>query len=178
MRSRLRYTHSRSALPREHVGGARSFFGDVLIAFWVLNEARHRAVAAVSGVSRDWRSNLITVMAIAAVARAVRRVAASPRTQVRKVRSSPTAVADTMIVASVLKETLRSLAGPRPGATFRAAGLIALALLAKSIRPTVRAMPRAIWAAVRGTIAEVRRARDAIGRYGVDVNPNGRGSNS
>ena len=110
--------------------------------------------------SKGWRSNLITLIVIGAVASALRRAAASPGTQVRKVRSSPTAVGDTMIVATVLRDSLRSLAGPRPRAASRAAALIAFAVLANSIRP--------IRPAVRGAITEVRRARDAIGRYGVD----------
>ncbi len=154
------YTYSSPPLRREHVSGARWFFGDVMIAFRVLNDARHRAVAAVFGVSKGWRSNLITLIVIGAVASALGRAAASPGTQVRKVRSSPTAVGDTMIVATVLRDIVRSLAGPRPRAASRAAALIAFAVLANSIRP--------IRPAVRGAITEVRRARDAIGRYGVD----------
>ncbi len=162
------YTYSSPPLRREHVSGARWFFGDVMIAFRVLNAARHRAVAAVFGVSKGWRSNLITLIVIGAVASALRRAAASPGTQVRKVRSSPTAVGDTMIVAAVLRETLRSLAGPRPRATSRAAALIAFAVVTNSMRPTAKRMLRAIRPAVRGATTEVRRARDAINRYGVD----------
>jgi hypothetical protein len=140
----------------------------VIIAFRVLNEARHRAVAAVFGVSKDWRANLVTLLAIGAVASALRRVSAAPRTQVRKVRSSPTATGDTMIAAAVLRETLRSLAGPRPKAASRAAALIVFALVANSIRPTVQRSLRASRAAVRGAIREARRVRDAITRYGVE----------
>jgi hypothetical protein len=162
------YTYSSPPLRREHVSGARWFFGDVMIAFVVLNEARHRAVAAVFGVSKDWRSNLITLIVIGAVASALRRVAAAPRTQVRKMRSSSTAVGDTMIVAAVLRATLRSLAGPRPRATSRAAALIAFAVVANSIRPTARRILGAIQGAVRGALTDLRKARDAVSRYGVD----------
>lgn len=162
----MRYSHPSSP----HVSGARWFVGDATIAFWLLNEARHRAVAALSGISKDWRSNLITVMAIGAVARAAHRAAAAPGKQVRKVRSSPTGVADTMIVAAVLREIFRSVAGPRPRAKPGAA-LIALVVVANSMRPTARGMLRAI----RAVIVGVRRARAAISRYGVDANPDGIG---
>ena len=94
----------------ERVSSARRFLGDAIIAFSVLNEARHRAVGAVFGASRE-ADNLVTLFVIGAFARAVHRGVATPRTQVHKVRSSPTAVGDTMIGTAALKETLDSVAG-------------------------------------------------------------------
>jgi len=138
----------------------------VIIAFRVLNEARHRAVAAVFGVERGWRSNLVTAIVIAALVDAIPRVAAAPRTQVRKMRSSPTAVGDSMIATAVLKETLDRVAGPRPEAIASGAALIVFAVVANSIRPTIEKSLHAIRPAVRGVITRVRRARDAIIRYG------------
>jgi hypothetical protein len=159
-------TQSAPPLRIEHVSAARRFFGDVMIALRVLNEARHRAVAAVFGVERGWRSNLVTAIAIGALVDATQRVAATPRTQVRKMRSGTDAVGDSMIATAVLKETLDRVAGPRPEAMASGAALIVFAVVANSIRPTIEKSLHAIRAAVRGVITGVRRARDAIIRYG------------
>ena len=90
-----------SPLDVKPVSGGRRFFGDAIIAFRVLNEARHRLVGAVFGVQRDWRANLVTVIAIASAVDAIHRAVAAPGAQVRKVRSSPTLVGDSLIAAGV-----------------------------------------------------------------------------
>jgi hypothetical protein len=159
------HTQSAPPLRLEDVSGARRFLGDTLIAFGVLNEARHRTMAAVFGVPRDG-SNLVTLIAIGAFARALHRIAAAPRTQARKVRSSPTAVGDTMIGTAALKETLDSVAGHPSRDTSSAAALIVFAVLAHSFRPAVKGSLRAVGESVRGVIAEVRKVRAALGRYG------------
>jgi hypothetical protein len=159
--------HTQSAPPPrvEQVSGARRFLGDAIIASRVLNELRHRALGAVFGVRRD-DSNLVTLILIGAFARALDRVAAAPRTQVRKVRSSPTVVGDSMIATAVLTETLDSVAGHPSRDTSSAVGLIAFALLVHSLRPAVQKTVRAVGGAVRGVVAEARKVRAAIGRYG------------
>jgi hypothetical protein len=159
------HTQSEPPLPFERVSEPRRFLGDAIIAFRVLNEARHRTVAAVFGAPRDG-SNLVTLIAIGAFARALHRIAAAPRTQVRKVRSSPTAVGDTMIATAALKETLDSVAGHPSRDTSSAAGLIVFAVLAHSFRPAVEGTVRAVAESVRGVIAEARRIGSAIRRYG------------
>ena len=159
------HTQSAPPLRLEHVSGTRRFLGDAIIAVRVLNEARHRAMAAVFGIPRDG-SNLVTLIVIGACARALQRVAAAPRTQVRKVRSSPTVVGDTMIATAVLKETVDSVAGQPSRDTSSAAALIVFAVLVHSFRPAVERSLRAVGESVRGVIAEARKVRAAIGRYG------------
>jgi hypothetical protein len=158
-------TQSAPPLPFERVSETRRFLGDAIIAIRVLNEARHRTMAAVFGAPRDG-SNLVTLIAIGASARALHRIAAAPRTQARKIRSSPTAVGDTMIGAAALKETLDSVAGHPSRDTSSAAALILFAVLAHSFRPAVKGTLRAVRESARGVIAEARRIGSAIGRYG------------
>jgi len=152
-------------LPFERVSEERRFLGDAIIAIRVLNEARHRTVAAVFGVPRDG-SNLVTLIAIGAFARALHRIAAAPRTQARKVRSSPTLVGDTMIGTAALKETLDSVAGHPSRDTSSAAALIVFAVLAHSFRPAVERSLRAVRESFRAIKAEARRIGSAIRRYG------------
>ena len=151
------------------LSGTRRFLGDVIGAFLVLNEARHRATGALFGVSRDWRANLMTVFMIASSVDAVQRVKAAPRAQVRKVRSSPTFVGDSMIGAAVLGEAINRVGTRQAKATASAAGLILLALAISSTRPTVERSLRAIRATVRGVIVETRKIEDTIRHYGAEI---------
>jgi hypothetical protein len=102
----------------------------------------------------------------ATAASGVSNPAAAPRTEVRKVRSSPTAVGDTMIGAAALKETLDSVAGYPSGDTSSAAALIVFAVLAHTFRPVVEGSLGAVAESVRGVIAEARRIGSSIRRYG------------
>jgi hypothetical protein len=156
----------------KHVSPARLFWGDVYIAWRILNRARHRIMAAVFGVPTEGEgSNLLWLIEVGAIARAVHRVAAAPRREVRKWESSPTAVGDTMIGAAALKETLDSIAGHPSRDTSSAAALIAFAVLAHLSRPAVEGSLRAVRESFRGVIAEALRlrvrftARAASGRY-------------
>lgn len=149
----------------ERVSSTRRFLGDAVIAFDVLNEARHRAVGAVFGAPRE-ADNLVTLFVIGAFARAVHRAVAAPGTQVRKVRSSPTAVGDTMIGTVALKETVDSVAGHPSRDTSSAAALIVFAVLAYTLRPAAERTVRAVGESFRGVVVEARRIRAAIARYG------------
>ena len=156
-------------LREKPVSGARRFFVDAIIAFRVLNETRHRLVGAVFGVRRDWPANFVTVIAIASAVDAIHRAAAAPGAQVRKVRSSPTLVGDSLIAAGVLHEAISRVTTRRARATASAAALIVFAVVANSIRPTIEKSLRAIRAAPRGIIIEVRKVWDAIRRYGAEI---------
>jgi hypothetical protein len=159
------HTQPAPPLRLEGVSETRLFLGDAIIAIRVLNEALQRAVTRVFGVPRD-SSSLVTLFVIGAFARALHRVAAAPRTQARKVRSSPTVVGDTMIGAAALKETLDSVAGHPSRDTSSAAALIVFAVLAHSFRPAVEGSLRAVGESVRGVMSEARKVRAAIRRYG------------
>ena len=158
-----------SPLRVKPVSARKRFFADAIIAFRVLNEARHRLIAAVFGVQRDWRANLVTVIAIASAVDAIHRAVAAPGAQVRKVRSSPTLVGDSLIAAGVLHEAINRVTTPRAKATASAAALIVFAVAANSIRPTIEKSLHAIRAATRGAITEVGKIRYAIRRYGADI---------
>ena len=153
----------------KRVSGRRRFVADAIIAFRLLNEARHRLIGAVFGVQRDWRTNLVTVIAIASAVDAIQRAVAAPGAQVRKVRSSPTLVGDSLIAAGVLHEAINRVTTRRAKATASAAALIVFAVVANSIRPTIGKSLHAIRAATRGVITEVRKIRDAVRRYGAEI---------
>jgi hypothetical protein len=132
----------------------------------LLNELRHRITTAVYGISRA-DSNLVTLIVIAAFGASIRRAAAAPGTQVRKVRSSPTAVGDTMIGVAAAKETLDSIAGRPSRDVTPAAALITLALVVHLFRPAVKRSVRGMQEAGRDVVAEARKIGDAIGRFGI-----------
>jgi hypothetical protein len=148
------------------MSSARLFVGDVVIAFQVLNEVRHRVVTRLLGAPRE-HSNFVTLFVIAAIAGALRRTAAAPRTQVRKVRSSPTAVGDTIIGVSAAKETVDSIAGHPSRDISSAAGLIAFAVVVHSFRPVVERSLRAVRRSLRELIADAHRVRDVMRRWGI-----------
>jgi hypothetical protein len=104
---------------------------------------------------------------IAAFGTALRRAAAAPRTQARKVRSSPTAVGNTVIGAAAAKETLDSIAGRPSRDTQAAVALITFALAVHAVRPTVRRASHTIRTAWRDTVADLRKLSDEIGRFGI-----------
>jgi hypothetical protein len=159
-------TQSAPLVRLEHLSRPRRLWGDAIIVSSLLNEFRHRITTAVYGISRA-DSNLVMLIVIAAFGAEIRRAAAAPRTQVRKVRSSPTAVGDTMIGVVAAKETLDSIAGRPSRDTTPAAALITLALVVHLFRPAVKRSVRAIEEAGRDVAAEARRIGDAIGRFGI-----------
>ncbi len=142
-----------------------------MIASKLLNEARHRFMAAVLGVTRGESklndSNIVTLLAFAAFARALRSTAAAPREQVRKARSSPNRVGDTMIGAVVARETLDGIAGHASRDTSSAVALIAFAVVAHSSRPAVERSLHAVRQAQMHLRAERRRVWAEVRRWGI-----------
>jgi len=151
----------------EQVSRARRAVGDAVIVFELLNERRRRIAAGGFGVSSRYDVNLVSLFALAAFGAAVRRGAAAPGTQVRKARSSPTAVGDTMIGAAAAKETLDSIAGHPSRDVSSAAALIVFAVIVHSLLPTIERLLRAMWQAYRDLLAVVRRVALAIRRLGI-----------
>ena len=159
----------------EHLGSARLFVGDAVIAFRLLSEARHRIMSRVFGMPRE-HSNLMTLFVIAASVRALQRAAAAPGTQVRKARSSPTAVGDTMIGAVVAKETVNGIAGhPARDMPF-AAALIALAMTVYAFRAAIKRLLHEVRPLFRHVVAAEHSVRAVMRRWGIspsdiDVSP-------
>ena len=165
------------------IGPERLLLGYLIILFRLLV----RAVGRAFGVSGEG-STLLTLIAIASVARGVRRAFAAPGAQVRKARSSPHLVGDTMIATAAFKETVVSVAGRPSRKTSFAAGLIVFAVLAHSVRPALSALRKSVrgviteglrlraWFAARGALIAARTRdvvveatrRDSDGSSGVD----------
>ncbi len=143
---------------QSNVGFARLFFGDAAIVFMLLNDARHRTVTRVFGVSRD-DSNLVTVLAIGSAAVAVQGTAA----RVRAIRPSGS---DSLIGAALVREAALGIAGEPSRAVPAAGALLALALAGKSSRPMMRRVLRTTRRSVRDVVTAPQRLRAfARGRY-------------
>ena len=140
--------------------------GDTAIAFRLLNEARHRIMSRVFGMPRE-HSNLMTLFVLAAFVRALQRGAAAPGTQVRKARSSPTAIGDTIIGTAVAKETVNSIAGHPARDTPFAAALIALAMTLYTSRAAIKRLLHAVRPSFRHLVAAEHRARAVMRRWGI-----------
>jgi hypothetical protein len=131
--------------------------GEGIIAFLLLNEARHRIVMRVFGVSRR-DSNRVTVIALGSLAgglsaRAIR-VARVP---------SPPSVAATAIGAGALKATVHGFAGDWSRTTPNFEGLVALVLIEKSLGPALRGSFRGARRSARGVRAGSRRFLALLG---------------
>ena len=150
----------------EHLSSARLFVGDGVLVLRLLNEARHRIMYRVFRMPRE-HSNLMTLFVIAAFVRALQRAAAAPGTQVRKARSSPTAVGDTMIGTAVAKETVNSIAGHPARDTPFAAALIALAMTVYAFRVAIRRLLHAVRPSLRHLVAAEHRVRAVMRRWGI-----------
>ena len=150
----------------EHPSSARLFVGDAVIAFRLLNEARHRVVSRVFGMPRE-HSNLMTLFVLGASVRALQRAAAAPGTQVRKARSSPTAVGDTMIGVAAARETVNSIAGHPARDTPSAAELIALAMTLYAFRAAIKRPLHAVRPSLRRIVAAAHRVRAVMRRWGI-----------
>ena len=142
-------------------GFARLFFGDAGIVLLLLNNARHRLVARVYGVSRD-DSNLVTVVAIGSAAVAVHGTAA----RVRRMRLYPSGPGSA-IGAAVLRETALGIAG-EPSRTVPFVGaLVTFAVVGSSCRPVLRGVVRTTRGSVVRVITAPQRLRAfARDRYG------------
>ncbi|HYB28044.1 MAG TPA: hypothetical protein VEF89_15605 [Solirubrobacteraceae bacterium] len=150
----------------EHLGGVRLFVGDAVIAFRLLNEARHRVVSGVLGMPRE-HSNLMTLFVLGASVRALQRAAAAPGTQVRKARSSPTAVGDTIIGVTAAKETVNSIAGHPARDTPFAVELIALVMTVYAFRAAIKRLLHAVRPSLHRIAAAAHRVRAVMRRWGI-----------
>ncbi|MGZ6693720.1 MAG: hypothetical protein ACXVHQ_40835, partial [Solirubrobacteraceae bacterium] len=109
------------------------------------------------------------IIVLASAWDAIHRVIAAPGAQVRKARSSPTIVGDSLIAAGVLSEVIDQVTTRRAKATASTAALIVFAVVVHSIRRPVLRSVHAIRATIRSGITEVRKVRDAISRYGAEI---------
>ncbi len=143
------------ALSRDgYVGGARLLVSDVRVAILLLDEARYRVVARLFGVPRD-KSLLVTIVALGTVAGAAHGKAA----QVLRVPAGPS-VADTVMGAAVVRESVHRIAGAWSRDSPFFGTLVAVAVLGASFRPV-------LGASFRGVKASSHRARAGFDhRYG------------
>lgn len=143
-----------------NLGPARLLCGDAIIVVLLLNEARHRVVSRVFGVSRD-DSNLVTAVTIGSGGHALHHQAA----RVRSLPARPS-LFDTAVGAAVLNETVQRIAGDASRDTPAFSSLVAFALLDRGFGPTLRASFRDAQRSLHGLVAGLRRLRVSVGRYG------------
>jgi hypothetical protein len=122
---------------------ARMVFVDVGARSLLLGEARRRAVTRVFGIPAEDQSLLVTMILLGATGTVVRGLA--PRLP----RPTGTQAA---VGGTLLNTTLRGIAGPPSATVPLAGGLIALAVVSHSLRPTVA-----------GVVHELRTTAHAIG---------------
>ena len=89
------------------------------------------------------------------------------RNPVRKARSSPTALGDTMIGAAAAKETVDSIAGHPARDTPFAAALIALAMTVYGFRAATKRLLHAVRPSFRHVVAAEHRVRAVMRRWGI-----------
>lgn len=151
---------SREAIREQYFGGARLLFSDARVVYLLLNEARSRAIARVFGISGQ-NSALVTMIALGIAAEATHRKV------VRAINAPGTpGTADTLIGASVLRESVRAITGTSEAPLL---GTLVIASVAGSmLRPVLRAT-------VRGVKASAHLARaDFDRRYGHIIRPSHR----
>jgi hypothetical protein len=133
------------------------------VAFLLLDEARYRVVSRIFGVPRD-NSYLVTAIALGTAAAAAHGKAA----RVLRVPAGPS-VADSVLAAAVVKESMHRIAGAWSRDTPLFGTLIGLAVLGASFRPVLSA-------SFGGVNASLHRARAAFDhRYGHSVRVSRRG---
>ncbi len=127
-------------------GGARLLRSDAGIAFLLLNEARHRILVRLFGISRN-DSSFVTVIGIG-IAGAV---LCQKMARLRRLASRPSA-SSTLIGAATLNEAAHRIAGESSRRTPFLGGLITFALVGRYHSVVSRS--------IRGAIASVRRIRN------------------
>jgi hypothetical protein len=127
---------------------ARMLFVDVGVRSLLAGEARRRAVTRVFGIPPDEQSLLVTLTLLGAAGAVARGLAPGSLPRPSRLQAA--------VGATVLNTTLRGIAGA-PSATVPAAGgLIAFALLAHSLRPTVAGAIHDVRALAHGAEAAFR----------------------
>jgi hypothetical protein len=151
--------------PDDQLSGAKLLLTDAEVAGRVINEFRHRFIERTLGIQTresSFSSVLITMIALGAVAQGIHGAGA----RVREVQSSPS-LGDALIGGSIMKQSIRSIAGALPEDTAPLGALIVFALLAHAARPTVEGTYQRV-------SAQRRRFRAAMrGRYGRETGGNG-----
>jgi hypothetical protein len=151
--------------PDDQLSGAKLLLTDAEVAGRVINEFRHRFIERTLGIQTresSFSSVLITMIALGAVAQDIHGAGA----RVREVHSSPS-LGDALIGGSIVKQSIRSIAGALPEDTAPLGALIVFALLAHAARPTAEGTYQRVSAQRRRFGAAMR------GRYGRETGGNG-----
>jgi hypothetical protein len=123
------------------LGGADLLFADVRLRSLLLAEARHRALTRVFGVQSGDQSALVTLILVGAGAAVLRDLMPGPWPRPSR--------RDAVIGGSLMNASLRGLAGAPSNAMPLAGGLIAVAILSHSLRPTLVGSAREVRALTR-----------------------------
>ena len=129
---------------------------DLRLTFLLLNEARHRTMESVFGLSRE-QANLATLVLVASLAGSAGR-------RVHRMMSQPPPVptrGDTALGVSLMRELVQSIAGPTSRDTSTFGTLVAVAAMGGVALPMVRRSIRVAESGMHGVSAGFRH------RYGV-----------
>jgi hypothetical protein len=137
------------------LSGPRLFASEVIIAFLLLNEIRHRLIARLFGVSRE-DANIVTAVAIGSLPTAI-------HDRVEQVTVRRPSVVDVAIGAAVLKEAVSGLAGDSSKDIPFFGGLVAFAVLGKSFHPILRESLHGARRSVHGVMASARKVGAVLG---------------
>ena len=142
------------AIVLEDVAGARLLVSDVRVALLLLDEARHRVVERLFGVSRD-QSWPVTLIALALVAHA----AHEKSDQMLRGPGGPTR-SDVALAVATARELLTAIPGPSSQDTPLVGTLVTVAVVGALVRPGLSRT-------VHGISTSSRRARHSFNhRYG------------
>jgi hypothetical protein len=136
-----------------------SLFGDAIIAFLLLNEARHRIVCWVFGTPRE-HSNRMTVFAIGSVADGVQGGAA----KVLAAGALPS-VGAVALGAAAMKEAAHGIAGEKSRTMPLFGALIAFAVVGNSFGPIVRGTYHGAQTSMHGLRVGSRRVLAFVGGH-------------
>lgn len=122
----------------EEFGGGRLLLSDLRVAFLLMNDARHRTVARLFGVSPD-QANLVTLIAVMMLAEAAHR-------KVQRLFSAPSVPSpgDGLVAGASLRELLLGVAGSPARDVPFSGPLLAIAVLGGTVGPTAFKSLRAI----------------------------------
>jgi hypothetical protein len=139
-----------------NLGPARMLFGDGVIVFLLLNEARHRTVARVFGVSRQ-DANPVTAVAVGVLAEGFHSSAT------RVFGAALPSAAAMAIGAAALKEGAHAVTGEASRNTPFFSALLVFAVLGTAFGPVLRGSIRGARGSVQGVTAGSRRLRALLG---------------
>jgi hypothetical protein len=143
-----------------YFGGARLLAADAGVASLLANEARRRAMHRVFGIPLDSASGLATLIALGAVAKAVRRRTDNFQSGLSR--------SDALVGLGILRETAYDIAGPSSRSSRYFGTLLGVALIGGATQIAVKKSAHGV------RVVSHRAFADFNHRYGHLIRPNRR----